>query len=350
MSEVRDLDFYLANPDQMPGDLAEIEKLMGGSTGEDTEQTGELSAASGAEGGKAASEAGGANDGKPAAEEPPAEPQVIKSKNGKHEIPYQVLEHEREARKQAESAVEQMKQRLEALERQAQGGQQAEPAAATKEPELSSEELAQISEDFPAVGKLLGAMAKQVEALSSQLTEVRQSEGSRRQVEAKSAATTVQEAIDNNAHLSYWQQQDPDMWDAAIKFDNQIKADPRNQGLTLEQRFEKVTKAVQAVYGEAELPEQYRREAKPAATPAPTPAAKNTAPKLSAEQVAAAAQQVIDKAQGQSAVRSLSDIPGGVPPESDEITQLGMLSAHELGNKFMTMDPNKILQILARAA
>jgi hypothetical protein len=35
---------------------------------------------------------------------------------------------------------------------------------------------------------------------------------------------------------------------------------------------------------------------------------------------------------------------------ADEIEQLGQLSASDLGNKFLNMDPNKVLAILARAA
>ena len=40
-----------------------------------------------------------------------------------------------------------------------------------------------------------------------------------------------------------------------------IKADPRNKGLSLDQRFGKVVAAMEAVYGETQLPDEYRRAA-----------------------------------------------------------------------------------------
>jgi hypothetical protein len=349
--EKRDLEFYLANPEQMPGDMSQLVGLMGDQNldaGEgDAGQMGEEGAASGAAGkGEAAktgeAEAAPATTGK----EGESAPAVLLSKDGKHQIPYSVLQSEREARRAAESVVEQMRQRLDALEQQAKGGQAA-PADAAPESVLSEEDVAQIESDFPAIGKLLKGMAAKVGELTERLESVRQSEINRRQGEANRASTTVQEAIDNSGPLSYWQQKDPEMFQVATNFDNQIKADPRNRGLTLDQRFERVVKAVEAVYGETQLPEEFRRNAPaPAAAPAPAPAAPAVDPKA----VAAAAQKAIETAQASSTVKSLSDIPGGVPPESDEITQLGLMSAADLGNKFMNMDPAKVMAILAKAA
>ncbi len=102
MSEKRDLEFFLANPDQMPGDLAELEGLMAegeqsAGEGEQAPTTGEEGAASGAGAGKE----GSAKTGEAAAAATEQQEQVIKSKDGKHEIPYQVLEGERQARRNA---------------------------------------------------------------------------------------------------------------------------------------------------------------------------------------------------------------------------------------------------------
>lgn len=347
--EKRDLEFFLANPEQMPGDMSELAGLMGDQNLDDGEtepaKTGESSAASGAAGKEVAAKAG-VDETKTADKEGEPQNAVLKSKDGKHEIPYTVLQSEREARRAAESAVEQMRQRLDALEAQAKGGQAATQQAA-REPELSAEEVAQIESDFPAIGKLLKGMAAQVGSLTQQLDEVRQSESSRRQGEATRASTTVQEAIDNSSHLSFWQQKDPEMFQVAVNFDNQIKADKRNAGLSLDQRFERVVKAVEAVYGETQLPDEFRREQTPATPAAKTPAA---TPKVDPKTVAAAAEKAIEQARNTPAVKTLSDIPGGVPAESDEVTQLGLLSAADLGNKFMNMDVAKVMAILAKAA
>ena len=351
--EKRDLEFYLANPDQMPADMKELGALMGDEANLDKGEvdenelatTGEEGAASGAASKEKVEAKTEVVDTKVAAgKEGEQAEQVLKSKDGKHEIPYSVLQNERESRRAAEQAVEQMRQRLEALELQAKSGTAAPSAKAAAEPDLTPEELEQIGSDFPAVGKAMKAMESRMAMLSDRLAQVTQSEQGRRQAEANNASRTAQEAIDNSAHLSFWQQKDPEMFDVATKFDNQIKSDPRNKGLTLDQRFERVVKAVEAVYGETQLPAEFQRAASAPAA-APTPAA----PKVDAKAIAVAAQKAIDDASKGSAVRTLSDIPGGMAAESDEIAQLGLMSAADLGNKFLSMPTEKVLAILAKA-
>ncbi len=240
-----------------------------------------------------------------------------------------------------------MQERLAALEAQAKAGNAPtqEQVAAATETGLSQDEIDQVAEDFPGVAKLLKGMSAQVEALNRQLDEVRQAEQRRNGVEQQRASNTVQEAIDANPVLTYWQQRDADMFAEAVKLDNQIKANPRMQGLSLDERFSKVVSSLEAMYGPTELPAEFQRAA-PAA--AGKPAA--TAARVDPKQVAAAAQRAIESAQSSSSVRSLSDIPGGAPPETDEIGQLGLMSAADLGNKFMNMDPAAVMKILARAA
>lgn len=344
MAATRDLEFFMANPGEMPTDVSALEAALTGQAGvegnatEDTpSEQGELSAASGAQVVEKAAETGDAN-GK-AATQPE---QVLKSKDGKHEIPYSVLQTEREQRKAAEAVTEQLRRQIDALTAQVNGKPSAQ--AQDQDPELSAEDLEAIDGDFPTTGKVLKALLARVGSLQAQLGAVAQSEGNRRSAEANSASTTVQEAIDANGHLSYWQQQDPEAFGAAVKFDNQIKADPRNSGLSLDERFTKVVAAMEAVYGETELPQGYRRAAPAASTPALRQSSKP------AQDLVAKAQQVIAEAQGKGRVGSLSDIPGGIGAESDELDQLGLLSANELGNKFMTMDLNKLNALLARSA
>ena len=352
MADKRDLEFFMSNPHELPGNLDELEAALAGAQTEgegegSTIETGEeVSAASGAvvdeklgkagEAGKAA-----ATEGDPAAATAAAkdaEGQVILSKNGKHQIPYSVLETEREQRRAAEGAVEQLRQQIEALTAKVNGT--AAPAAAAGEPEISEEDIEAIAGDFPATGKALRALLGQVQGLKQELETVRQSESTRQGREAQSATTTVQQAIDNNPTLSYLQANDPEMFAEAVKTDNQIKANPRNRGLTMEQRFDKVVSALEAVYGPFELPGQ-SDTTQTTTTAAPAPAAKN---------VAATAAKVVKEAEQGRRVGSLSDIPGGVPPEADELTQLGELSANDLGNKFMKMNLQDLSTLLARAA
>ena len=342
-TDTRDLEFYLNNPDQMPTDLGELEALIGGGGEGENEsaEIGESGAASGAAGKEKSADRSGTNEETTeASTEESAQNAVLKSKDGKHEIPYSVLQTERDQRRAAEQAAEQLQRRLDAMEQQLKGQPAPQAQAAAGEPELSDADMEQIADDFPAIGKLLKGLNAKLGAVTQQLDDVRHGENLRRQGEATQASTSVQEAIDNNAQLSYWQQKDPEQFQHAVAFDNQIKADPRNKGLSLDQRFGKVVAAMEAVYGETQLPDEYRRAAP--ATPTPTRASPSNA--------AAVAQRAIDQARSAPVVRSLSDIPGGTPGESDEIAQLGQMSASDLGNKFMSMDPAKVMAILARAA
>jgi hypothetical protein len=345
MTQKRDLDYYMANPGELP-EGTDIEALVAGTSGvpaveQVTEGTGEQSAASGAPG----EEKTAAGEEKTQVEAQQGEPKpVIQSKNGKHSIPYSVLESERAQRQAAEAAQQQLLERITALEQQANAGTTAPAAGTAQTPELSDDEIDQISEDFPATGKAIKALMARVEVLTQQLGSVQQSEGNRRQAETQRASNTVQEAIDNNSTLSYWQTKDPEMFAEAVKLDNQLKANPRNKGLSFDERFQKVVTGMEAIYGPTELPEEYRTQLESAPAPAPAATAKP------GTTVAATANKAIADAQASSRVRNLSEIPGGVPPEADEITQLGTMSAQDLGNKFMKMDMTQLSALLQRAA
>lgn len=281
---------------------------------------------------------------------------MLLARDGKSQIPYSVLQTEREQRRAAEQAVEQLRQQVEQLTARVNAAPApagTPPAAEAKqETRVSEQDIEDIAKDFPAAGNVLKSLMGTVQRLETELSTVRESEGQRRQNEARTASTSVQEAIDNNGTLTFWQQQDPDMFKVAVQFDNQIKADPRNRGLSLDERFAKVVKAVEAVYGETQLPEAFRPApaAAPAAAPAVAAPAAAPASKQTPQSVAARAEKAIADAQGQPPVQTLSDIPGGVPPEADELSQLAQLSASDLGNKFMKMDLAQVQALLSRAA
>ena len=350
----RDLEFFMANPGNVPADLDELHAALN-STVEDppgevvkepASKQGEEGAASGAEAaGELSAETGETNGAAPAAQVE----QVVMSKDGKHQIPYTVLQTEREQRKAAEMAAATLQAQVDSLTAQV-AGKVAPKATEPDNTGLSETDLDQIAEDFPSTGKAIKALMSQVSSLQAKLDGVQVSEGNRAQREAATASSTAQEAIDANPTISYWQTQDPEMFGRAIQFDNQIKADPRNAGLSLDQRFAKVVGAVEAVYGQTDLPESFRPKSAP--LPASAPAAQATAQSGKAAMNAAAkAKEVIDRAsQAAPVIASLSDIPGGEGGPSDEMSAMANLSAHELGNKFMNMDPKKLAELLARAA
>jgi hypothetical protein len=334
MAEKRDLEFFMANPHELPGSLDELEATLTGDEGEGEgagEAAGEAAATTGEE---SAASGAAATDTK--TDSAPGATQVILSKNGKHEIPYAVLESERQQRLAAEQVAQQLRDQLAAMQQQqtiAQPAAGSPPQASVVSdvPMIDEDTDRQIEEDNPEQGKVIRALMGQVGFLAEQLGAVRQSEQARQNVETRTRSETVQEVIDANPTLRYLQAEKPEMFAQAVEFDKTIRADPANRGLPLSERFQKVVNAMQAVYGPVDVPQGYAAEGA-----APKPATGKGAAREGAAQ--------------RPEVSSLSEIPGGAPPLSDEVEQLGQLSAHELGNKFMNMDPNKVLAILARAA
>lgn len=345
----RDLAYFEANPDQVPDDPAEIARLLEGGelSGDDpdegpaaeeeagTANQANESAASGAaskqsaEGGEKPGGDGQGEQGQQGAEDDGD--RFVESKDGKHRIPYSVLQTERQQRRAAEQALQELQERVRSLE---EGGTKAEQP----EPAFTSEELQRIAEDFPEVGKVIAGLTKQIGALEQQVLSTRESEQQRAQAERRSMQERVQEAIDGNPVLSYWQNEDADMFKVAQEFDAQIRANPRNASLSLEERFDKVAKAVQAVYGEVELPEAYRRiePKKPAGAAKPPPAPSD-------------AEKAADRINslGAPKVRSLSDLPGGTPPGTDPLSELAQRDPAAIAEAMQKMTPAQVSKLLA---
>jgi hypothetical protein len=352
MSEKRDLEYYMAHPHEMPSNMDDLLALEGGDEGGldvPPLKEGETSATPGASGGEKVAESGAAS-GDPAGgaankagTEPP---QVVKSRDGKHEIPYQVLETERERRQAAEQAAETLRQQLADLQAQATGKTAAPaPAAAVAQPDTPSEaDIDQIAADFPEQGKVLKALLGTVTALQQELGSLRQNDAARSTRDATTAQGTVQQAIDGNEKLRYLQAKDPELFAEAIRLDNQLKASPRTKGLTLTERFTSVVAGLEATFGEIDVPAEFKTS--PAPTPTPTPA-----PKVAQKtDVAAQAKAAVEAAERAQRIQSLSDIPGGTPPAATELEALGNLSVQELGVRLQEMDPAKLTALLARAA
>lgn len=316
MADAKDLKFYLANPEEMPDDLSQLAIDL-----------------------EPSSEPLDVNDSAPSsaeAEVPQPEPEVkaeetapkLLSKNGKDEIPYQVLVSERERRARAENQAQDLAQRLADLESKlAEPGtqKQAEPT------QVEDDKISKLAEDFPEVGEVIKALHEKVMFAEQKLAKVEEQEAQRRMTEADKVQNTVQEAIDANPALRFWQSEDPDMFAKAIEFDNVLRADQRNAHLPTAQRFEKVVKTMEAAFGEVELPDGYK------------PAAKSN----DMNELTEKAKGVVKEA-GSFKPRSLSDIPGGTPPAASESDRYSNMTPAQLASMMSDMDSDQINTILAK--
>ena len=325
MAGEKGLDYYLNNPDEMPDDISALESEMN-------------SEAAPTEPELAVEESVSADDEvktevveeKQEAEEPA----LIETKQGKPAIPYAVLAGERERRHAAEQAVESLRKELDALSAKVNQSATSSAVEQLETSDISDDSIEAMAEEFPEIGKVLKALSEKTRALDEQLAKVSEAENARIEIEKKRSFDEVQEAIDANPTLRYWQTENPQLWGEAVKLDEMIKANPMSQSQTLSERFEKVVASVEAIYGKAELPDAY----KPA-----------KAPDTSIEQVAAKAKAAVEKV-GTFKPKTLSDMPGGTTPPTTERERIETMSPFELQRLMETMDPDQLASFIAKAA
>ena len=302
---LKDLDYYAANPDELPTDPDQIAALMAQMDGTPAPEQAENDATAGVE----------VIEGKE--EKPEEAPQQVEdeapiaSKDGKHTIPYDVLKSERERRKAAEQAMQELQARIDAMQ---QTGKPQEVA----DGEASTDDLDSMAEDFPAVAKLLAHTRKLEQQLQTVAQRMEQEDRQRKEA----TMAEVRQAVDANPTLLHWEHNDPDRWAAAIEADTKLQASPAHRGLTLEQRLAKAVEIVDAFYGpDTAAP---RAQAKPQNSPPKKAAAAKEAP------------------------RTLSDIPGGAVPASDPVEEFAQMSADRLGAQMANMTPDQISALLNR--
>lgn len=256
------------------------------------------------------------------------EPQrVIKTRDGKHEIPYSVLESERQKNAELQRKLDELKQRQQALG----------DKAPEKKPDQDTGKSADKDDfDLEAFREEFGDEAAEaevkrrikVEALEKRQVqleaELAENKKWREDQEAKSrqtAADQVNEAIDSIPTLRDWREKDDPMWHAAVALDQRLMDDPEFKDMSFQQRFEAV---VQRLTGQKPKPTEKDLE-------------KEVDTKL-AEQEAA----------GGSVPNSLSDIPGGVNTDQSESDTLERMTPTQLESKLEKMSPDELDAYLAR--
>ena len=244
---LKDLDYYAANPDEMPTDPDQIAALMAQMDGTPAPEQAENDATAGVK--EAEGEDEKAKEAPQQVDEAP-----IASKDGKHTIPYDVLKSERERRKAAEQAMQELQARIDAMQ---QTGKPQEVA----DDEASPDELDDMANDFPAVAKLLAHTRKLEQQLQSVSQRIEQEDLARQEA----SMSDVRAAVDGNPTLLHWEHNDPDRWAAAIEADTKLQASPAHRGLTLEHRLAKAVEIVDAFYA----PTPQRRVLRPSPRKSP---------------------------------------------------------------------------------
>lgn len=264
-----------------------------------------------------------------------AEPEGVATKDGKRVIPYAVLKSERERASRAEQAAQEMTQRvseLEAMVKAASQGANTGESARTESQtpaasDLSNEDLEALKEDFPTVYKAVMASMAAAKALEAKLQPVEDTVREARADQERSAAETVQDAIDSIPKLAHIQATNQEAFDLAKQFDATLRNQTAWANKPLSERFEKVAQMVETVLGEIQIP---------------------GAPKtsqLSAEDLkkAATAKAAAATRANKSAVpTSLSEFPVGDPGAQDEREAAENMTPLQLAEHLSRMSPDQM--------
>lgn len=177
-------------------------------------------------------------------------PKGIATQDGKHVIPYAVLEAARaENRRSAESQqrasieLEQTKRQLQMLTQQVnQAG--LTPAKLSEESQITPEQLAKIRDEFPDLSGVFETLVQKIDYLQK-------ANPSTQAAPIESTGNPVTDALKATPELEGWQSADPDRFSLAVHLDEKLQTDPAWKDKPLTERFNEVVKRTKAAYGES---------------------------------------------------------------------------------------------------
>lgn len=212
-----------------------------------------------------------------------AEPNVSEiagalTKDGKHVIPFSVVQDLRTTTATQAAELAQLKAAIAQLEAEKQALADGTQAAATQATESKTEEeIDAISADFPQLGNQLRELRAEISSLKANPEPTHAPVAP-----AVVDPTPVQSVIDTMPMLVRWQAKGGELWREAVKRDNELKLDPQWAGKPMPERFAEVQRRVADEYG---IPIPSAPSAPPAgahsARPAPQSEAREVLPTLS---------------------------------------------------------------------
>lgn len=271
---------------------------------------------------------------------------VVKSKDGKHEIPYTVLEETRTRAATAEAKATELETKLNGLltqlktakETRGGQGQQADQPNATAGDGSVDDALKDIlahEADYPP------AMVKLAKAVHGQLTETR-SELQVLKTRAVKADTAVQQTeqealqadIDAVPDIATWQAENGEAWATAVRTDQYLRTLPKWQDKPQRERFAEVARRVREDLG---LP--------PAVNKAAGDKGKGNGAAAASGKGKAAGDDGKGAAPG---VRTMSDIPGGQAPVQSGLENVESMSTAQLGDMVENLSDDQLGAFLAK--
>ena len=191
-----------------------------------------------------------------------AEPErVVLSKDGKHTIPYEVLENARNRAQKLEQENQQLqaitgeRDKLQALLEKHGIDMNAEDLDGK-----TDDELQELADDFPVVGKVIAKQAQKIQELEWKLNQQQSEHG------ANSGKTAVVQAFESIPELVSWQAGDKDRLEYAVAKDAELMSDPIWQDKPVRERFLEAVRRTQSAFGDKPTvqpgQQQQRKQAK----------------------------------------------------------------------------------------
>ncbi|HIB2463431.1 TPA: hypothetical protein ACWRBY_005115, partial [Escherichia coli] len=176
----------------------------------------------------------------------------VLTRDGKHVIPYEVLEAERSGKQRAEQEaallrgqIAEEKRLVELLTSQIhQAGMK--PTPLPENEKISDEQIARIREMYPEIGDAVASLIRKNNYLQSRVQQsTQQAEGN-----GGEDLSPVLDAMNAVPVLKTWQESDPDRFSVAVSIDGKLQNDPAWKDKTLTERFAEVARRTQVAFGE----------------------------------------------------------------------------------------------------
>ncbi|HBA6777687.1 hypothetical protein [Escherichia coli] len=176
----------------------------------------------------------------------------VLTRDGKHVIPYEVLEAERSGKQRAEQEAARLREQIAEEQRRVelltsqihQAGMK--PAPLPENEKISDEQIARIREMYPEIGDAVASLVRKNEYLQSRVQQPAQPAE-----QQNGDFSPVFEAMDAVPVLKVWQDSDPDRFSVAVSIDGKLQNDPAWKDKPLTDRFAEVARRTLLAFGEA---------------------------------------------------------------------------------------------------
>ena len=249
---------------------------------------------------------------------------VIASKDGKHIIPYDVLDHERREKQQErreKQALQEQLQQAVAEREKLQRLLEKHGIPADADPDsISIEEIEQLAQDYPEIGKALTGIV-------NKLNKFEQAEAAKQAV--VDTSDPLQAALQAVPELVKWNNEDPDRMAFAISVDERLQHDPAWKDKPLQERFAEAARRTRIAFND-EQP----------AKPAEKPATDEKKPTETAKEPEVVKRDRIPE--------SPSDIGQSVQHSATGIEKYQSMTQEQLMAEMSSMNPAQIEALLAQ--